>query len=202
MAPPTSPAHDDSQPASPLADYTSTMLQIYMRTLAQSSKAEILDVGPVCEENITYFAQRLRRFHVCDMFLRLNRNRRGSLPTQRVWEHLGSEPHRFDGINLWDFIDHLNDDDDVSGLLNLCHASLKPRGMMMVTSFEEQSAPPQIYSFVIKDGYRLTFRRQNHLDLPCYYRSNRIITNTLSEFQTIKSYIYRNGVREFLCRRE
>jgi len=73
---------------------------------------------------------------------------------------------------------------------------------MMVTSFEEQSAPSKIHSFVIKDGYRLSFRLQNHLDLPCYYRSNRIITDMLSEFQTVKSFIYRNGVREFLCKRD
>jgi len=73
---------------------------------------------------------------------------------------------------------------------------------MVVTSFEEQSAPSQINSFVMQDSYRLTFRLQNHLDLPCYYRSNRILTDMLSEFASVKSFIYRNGVREFLCKRD
>jgi predicted SAM-dependent methyltransferase len=198
---PTAPVHDYSHSGSSFDDYTSMMLQMYVETLNKYSTAQVLDVGPVCEENITYFAQRVKRIYVCDMFLRLSRNRHKGLPTEKVWEHLDYAPNSFDGINLWDFIDHLNDD-DIGRLVNLCHTALEPGGMMMVTSFEEQSAPSKIHSFVIKDGYRLNFRLQNHLDLPCYYRSNRIITDMLSEFQTVKSFIYRNGVREFLCKRD
>ena len=198
---PTATVHDYSHPVSSFDDYTSMMLQIYVETLNKYSTAQVLDVGPVCEENITYFAQRVKRIYVCDMFLRLSRNRHKGLPTEKVWEHLDYAPNSFDGINLWDFIDHLNDD-DIGRLVNLCHTALEPGGMMMVTSFEEQSAPSKIHSFVIKDSYRLNFRLQNHLDLPFYYRSNRIITDMLSEFQTVKSFIYRNGVREFLCKRD
>jgi hypothetical protein len=198
---PTAPVHDYSHPGSSFDDYTSMMLQMYVETLNKCSTAQVLDVGPVCEENITYFAQRVKRIYVCDMFLRLSRNRHKGLPTEKVWEHLDYAPNSLDGINLWDFIDHLNDD-DIGRLVNLCHTALEPGGMMMVTSFEEQSAPSKIHSFVIKDSYRLNFRLQNHLDLPCYYRSNRIITDMLSEFQTVNSFIYRNGVREFLCKRD
>ena len=201
MATSTEPAHRYSNNGPALADYTSIMLQMYFEILEQSSMAQVLDVGPVCEENITFFAQRVKRYHVCDMFLRLNRNKREGLPPKKVWKHLDYAPHSFDGINLWDFIDHLNDD-EISRLVNLCHTLLKPKGMMIVTSFEEQSAPSQINSFVMQDSYRLTFRLQNHLDLPCYYRSNRILTNILSEFASVKSFIYRNGVREFLCKRD
>jgi hypothetical protein len=201
LATSTEPAHSYSNTGPSLADYTSMMLQMYFETLDQSSMAQVLDVGPVCEENITFFAQRVKRFHVCDMFSRLNRNRREGLPPKKVWKHLDYAPHSFDGINLWDFIDHINDD-EIGKLVNLCHTLLKPRGMMIVTSFEEQSAPSQINSFVMQDSYRLTFRLQNHLDLPCYYRSNRILTDMLSEFASVKSFIYRNGVREFLCKRD
>ncbi len=201
MATSTEPAHSYSNTGPSLADYTSMMLQMYFETIDQSSMAQVLDVGPVCEENITFFAQRVKRFHVCDMFSRLNRIRREGLPSKNMWKHLDYAPHSFDGINLWDFIDHINDD-EIGKLVNLCHTLLNPRGMMIVTSFEEQSAPSQINSFVMQDSYRLTFRLQNHLDLPCYYRSNRILTDMLSEFASVKSFIYRNGVREFLCKRD
>jgi hypothetical protein len=177
------------------------MLQMYFEKLDRSSIAQVLDVGPVCEENIMYFAQRVKRLHVCDLFLRLNRSRGKGLPVNRVLDFLDYAPNSFDGINLWDFIDHLNND-EIGGLVNLSHTLLKPRGMMIVTSFEKQWAPPQIHSFVMRDGYRITFRLQNHLDLPRHYYSNRILTAMLSEFQTVKSFIYRNGVREFLCRRD
>lgn len=199
MATPTVPVYDYSHAEPALADYTSMMLKMYFENLNQSAIAEILDVGPVCEENITYFAQRVKRFHVCDMFIRLNRNRRKGKSIKKIWEHMDYAPHRFDGINLWHFIDHLNDK-EMGRLADLCYTLLKPKGMIIVTSFEEQWAPSQIHSFVIKDRDQVTFRLQNHLNLPRYYHSNRIITDMLSKFSTVKSFIYRNGVREFLCR--
>ncbi len=201
MATPTVPADSFSDTGPSLGDYTSVLLQTYVKILEQSATAQVLDLGPVCEENIIYFARRVKRFYVCDMFLRLNRNRRKGLPSKRVWEHLDYASQRFDGINLWDFMEHLNDD-EVGRLLNLCHSFLKPRGMMIITSFEEQSAPSQINSFVIQDNYRLTFRPQTHLDLPWHYRSNRALTHMLSAFPSVKSFLYRNGIREFLCKRD
>jgi hypothetical protein len=201
LAIPSVSAHDHSHARPSLPDYTSMMLEMYLETLDRPSTAQVLDVGPVCEENIMHFAQRVKRLYVCDMFLRLCQNRRKGRPTKKVWGHLDYAPHIFDRINLWDFIDHLNDD-EIGKLLDLCDTFLKPRGMMILTSFEEHSAPLQIHSFVIKAGYQVSFRPQNHLDLPWYYRSNRIITEMLSEFRTVKSFIYRNGVREFLCKRD
>ena len=201
MAIPNVLAPDDSNTGPPLSAYTSMMLQLYIETLTRYSITEILDLGPVCEENIRYFAQRVKRFHVCDMFLRLNRPRRKGLPAKKILDHLDYAPHSFDGINLWDLMDHLSDD-DIGRLVSHCYTLLEPRGLMIITSFEEQSAPAKIHSFVIKHGYQVTFRLQNHLSLPWYYRSNRIITEMLSEFRTVKSFLYRNGVREFLCRRD
>jgi hypothetical protein len=99
------------------------VLQMYLEILEQSSTAQLLDVGSVCEENIKFFAQRVKRFHVCDMFLRLNRNQRKDLPAKKVCEHLDYEPHSFDGINLWDFIDHL-DDNEATKLVKHCHTLL------------------------------------------------------------------------------
>ena len=201
MVTPTAPADNYSDTGPSLGDYTSVLLQMYVKILEKSATAEVLDLGPVCEENIIYFARRMKRFHVCDMFLRLKRNKREGLPSIRVWKHLDYASHSFDGINLWDFIDHLNDD-EIGRFLGLCHSLLKPRGMMIITSFEEQPAPSPINSFVIQDNYRLTFRLQNHLDLPWYYRSNRALTHMLSAFPSVKSFLYRNGIREFLCRRD
>ena len=199
MATSSASVHDYSDAGISLADYSSMMLHSYFETLDQTSTAEVLDIGPVCEENIIYFAQRIKRFHVCDMFLRLNCNRRKGLPTNKVWEHLDYAPHRFEGINLWDFIDHLNED-EFARLVELCYTFLKPSGTITITSFEAQRAPAKIYSFVIQTDYKVTFRLQNHLNLPRYYHSNRIITEMLSAFRMVKSFIYRNGVREFLCK--
>ena len=202
MANPTVPADSFSDTGPSIGDFTSVLLQRYVDTLEKSSAAQVLDLGPVCEENIIYFARRIKRLYVCDMFLRLHRNRRKDLPSRVVWKYIDYAAQSFNGINLWDLIDHLNDD-EVSRLVGLCHTLLKPRGMMIITSFEEQSGsePSPINSFVIQDSYRLTFRLQNHLNLPWHYRTNRALTQLLSAFPSVKSFLYRNGIREFLCRR-
>ncbi len=201
MAAPTVPVYDYSHAEPSLAVFTSRVLKMYFENLGRSRVAQVLDVGPVCEENIMYFAQRVKRFYVCDLFLRLNRDRRKGLSTEKIRQYLDYAPGSFDGINLWDLIDHLKND-EISRLMNLFKILLKPGAMMFVTSFEKQWAPSQTHSFLIKDGYQIAFRSQNHLDLPRYYHTNRIMTAILSEFQTVKSFIYRNGVREFLCKKE
>ena len=61
----------------------------------------------------------------------MNQDRRKGLLAKKVCEYLDYEPHSFDGINLWDFIDHLNDN-EATKLVKLCHTLLKPNGMMIV----------------------------------------------------------------------
>ncbi len=199
MAIPTEPVYDYSHAEPSLAAFTSRMLKMYFDNLGRSPMAQVLDVGPVCEENIIYLAKRVKRFHVCDLFMRLNRNRQKGLSTEKIREYLDYTPGSFDGINLWDLIDHLGKY-QIGRLVKQCQILLKPGGTMIVTSFEKQWAPPETYSFVIEDDYRITFRLQDHLDLPRYYHSKRIMTAILSEFRSINSFIYRNGVREYLCK--
>lgn len=184
----------------PFAEFNSKILQIYIDHLVRYPDAQLLDLGPVCEENIMFFAKRVRKFSVCDMFFRLDRHRRRGLSPEKVWNHLNYQPHSFNGIHLWDFLDHIDDNDSVK-LAELCYTLLKPKGILKVISFDEQSELLQINSFVIQDNWRLTLRHQPHLDLPWYYRNIRTLTSLLSKFNIFKSFLYRNGVREMLfCR--
>ncbi len=190
----------DSDKSKYPADYTSEMLQLYIAKLEQQVQPGIVDLGPVCEENIMFFANRVKRHHVCDLFIRLDRHRRKQMPFGKLWDHLDYPDHSFSGIHLWDFLDHL-DDSQAGRLLHLCNLMLKPGGMMMLTGFEESAQSSIIYSFVALDDYRLAFRPQHHLDLPLFYRSNRELTALLSKFRLVKSFLYRNGVREFFFQR-
>lgn len=200
MAVSTEPTQSYSNSERFPADYVSMMLQMYLENLERASMARVLDLGPVCDENIMFFAKRVKRLDVCDMFLRLDRSQRKGLATEKVWKHLDYAPYSFAGIHLWDLIDHL-DDNAANRLVELCHGLLKSKGMLMVISFEEHARPSQINSFVIQNDYQLSFRLQTHLNLASYYRNNRALTNMLAAFSSVKSFLYRNGVREFLCKR-
>jgi hypothetical protein len=196
----TIPLEENADALPSPADYSSALLQTYVEHLKQDQAAEVLDMGPVCEENIMFFARQVKRHSACDMFIRLDRTRRKQLPLKQLWNHLDYARQRFRGILLWDFIDHL-DDNQVVDLLELCHRMLQPSAMLMANTFEERSAPDFVYSYVIQDNYRISFRPQLHLDLPWNYRSNRELISLLAAFRFVKSFIYRNGVREFLFQR-
>jgi len=182
------------------ADYTSEMLQLYSENFNLREDPQLLDVGPVCEDNIRFFAKQLRRHYVCDMFNRLHRNRQNQLPSETLWNHLDYPYGSFHGIHLWDFIDRL-DDKAARRMIERCHFMLKPQSMILAITFDEHSPPSFIYSFVIRENFRITFRPQHHLELPRYYRSNRELTSLMGRFRLVKSFLYRNGVREFLFQR-
>jgi hypothetical protein len=177
--------------------YTSEILQQFIHILQRRRREQILDTGPVCTENIMFFAQRMKRLYVCDMFLRLDRELRAGRDPAGVRKHLDYPASYFDGIQLWDFCDHLPDRELV-GLLRLCHALLNSEGLLMFTAFEEPIAPVSIHTFVIGHDFRINFRFQRHLKLPWYCRHNRALMSLLENFRHLKSFRYRNGIREFL----
>jgi len=174
-------------------------VQLFLEGLKQDR--EVLDVGPVCGENISYFAQRVNRLHVCDMFLRLDRGRRKGLPLSRVWQQLGYPARSFDGILLWDLVERL-DDSEVGNLVELCHKMVRPGGMVMVFVPGEQEIRSVVNSFVIGEGIRLHLRPQPHLKLPFHIRQNREVLASLAPFTPIKSFTCHNGLRQFLFQRD
>ena len=161
----------------------------------------MLDVGPICSENINFFARRVKRLYVCDMFVRLEQERRKGLPPNRAWQHLDYPPESFDGIILWDLGNRL-DDKDMARMVKLCHTMVKPMGMVMISALGEQEVTPAVNSFVIGDEFQVYLRTQSHLDLRFHGRQNRDVIDLLSPFTAIKSFIYRNGLREFLFQRD
>ena len=185
----------------PLNEYNSKILQIYLDYLVRYPNAQLLDLGPVCEENIMFFAQRVRKVFACDMFFRIDKFRRKGLPIKKAWNDLNYQPHNFNGIHLWDFIDHLDNNDAVR-LAEMCYKMIKSKGVLLAISFNEQSVLPQIYSFVIQENCRMTLRQQPHLDLPWYYRNIRTLMSLLSDFTPVKTFLYRNGIREMLFYRD
>lgn len=182
------------------ADYTSNALRLFVNGLEQWPEAQVLDVGPVCGKNINFLAQRVRRLYVCDIFLFLDRYRRNGLPLSEVWHQLNYSPETFHGILLWGLFDHL-DECEAGRLVKLCYTMVRPGGMLMVMALGGQEIPAAVNSFVILDDFRLYLHPQPHLDLPFHHRQNRDVLGTLAPFSSVKSFIYHNGVREFLLQR-
>ena len=147
-----------------------------------------------------FFARRMKRLYVCDLFLRLQGNPgKGPRPSD-LWDHLDYPQRHFDGIMLWDLCDHLADA-DMRRLIKRCYTMLRTKGLLMMTAFEKQPAPPQIAALVIGRDWHLDIRRQPHLQLAWHCRHNRALMSLLADFNHVKSYRHRSGLREFLFRK-
>ena len=198
----TSITQDQNDPNAALypASYTSEILKLFLDPLVRLKDGRMLDMGPVCEENIMFFASRLRRHYVCDMFFRLIREQSVARHSRNVWRHLDYPASFFDGIHIWDFCDHL-DDEKVNELVKLCLSMLQPGGQLLLTAFEKTPSPAQINSFIIQPGHRVSFRVQPHLNLEWHCRHNRALMSLLTGFSIVKSLRYRNGIREILLKK-
>ncbi len=185
---------------SELGQYTSKGLGLFFDELERQFESNLLDVGPICGENINFLAQRVGKLYVCDLFLRLHRALRNGEPPTTVFKHLDYSPASFDGILLWELIGHY-DNDEAGRLVEACHTMLKPGGIVMVFALEATIISPPVNYFVISAGFRVHPCRQYHLDLPSYGRHNRELLELMTPFMLVKSFIYHNGLREFLFRR-
>ena len=180
--------------------YNSTILELFVESLERWSDVQILDAGPVCQENITFFARRMSRHNACDMFIRLHRALGNQPKPGNFCKHLDYPPRSFDGIQLWDLIDHL-DDDQATQLVERCFEMLRSTGLLMLIALEKPPVVPEINTFVIGRDYRIDLRLQQHLELPWYCRHNRALMSLLADFEIVKSYRYFNGRREFLFKK-
>lgn len=182
-------------------DYTSNVLQLFIEGLDRQPPGQVLDLGPVCQENIRFFAERVKRLYVCDMFIRLERCLGKGNPVDRIWHELDYPPESFDGILIWELADRL-DDDEVRALVKLCYIMLKPGGMAVVLVLGEQAARLGVNSFVIGQDFKVGLRSQPHLRLPIRGRQNRDVLAMMTPLKPAKSFICRLGFMEFLFTRD
>jgi cytoskeletal protein CcmA (bactofilin family) len=181
--------------------HTSNVIRMFIKGFERQQDRQILDIGPVCSENINFLAQHVTRLYVCDMFLQLDQVRRKDFPISSLWQHLDYPPQSFDGILLWDLIDYF-EDNEVSRLVELCIKMLRPGGLVMVFSLGEQMTQTAVNTFVIGEGLRLDLRSQPHLDLHFHTRQNREVLSFFTPLTLVKSFIYHNGLRQFLFQRD
>jgi len=192
------PSYSDAEPFP--AGYNSTILELFVVSLERWKEVQILDAGPVCQENIMFFARRMSRHYACDMFIRLHRALVKQPKPGNFCEHLDYPSRSFDGIQLWDLVDHL-DDAQVRQLVARCFEMLRATGLLMLIALEKKPEPADINTFVIGREYRVDLRLQQHLELPWYCRHNRALMSLLDDFEIVKSYRYFNGLREFLFKK-
>jgi len=137
------------------------------------------------------------KLYVCDLFQRLREEKRQGRSASHIWPDLDYPVGSFEAVQLWDLGDHL-EDRELTRLVELFVLMLKPKGMLMLIAMGEQANPSPSSSLVIGESFQLHERARPDLDLPRHHRHNRELIAMMSPFKLVKSFIFRNGLREFL----
>ncbi|MEW6441650.1 MAG: hypothetical protein AB1640_12010 [bacterium] len=157
----------------------------------------MLDLGPACGSNIGFLAEQVRTLYLWDLLAAWDRLRGRGLPFAKLWEDLQVPVESVDGILFWDLIDHL-DDGELASLIATGRTLLRPRGMVLLLAGDRQSSSETPQAFVLREGFELMRRPRPQLSFPVHHRQNRDILDRMSAFKLVKSFIYRNGLREYL----
>lgn len=181
-------------------NYTSEILRLFLQHVKRQDKSCILDVGPVIGANIDFLARNATRLVTCDMFSRLKRHHQKHLPQKNIWQALDYPEDQFDGILLWNLIDHI-ENRLVAELAHICSKMMKPRGLLMVINQDVKNRALTQPYYTIKDTFQLCEAQFPDSGLPVFRRENRKIFNLMEPLSSAKSYIYRNGSREHLFQR-
>jgi hypothetical protein len=189
---------DDPGGSDPSA-YTSKILQLFMALLDQKAAACLLDFGPILGANIAFFSQRVTRLFVCDLLGRLNQARRQDRPLEDAWRHLDYPRAHFDGILLWDLLDRL-EADPAARLVAAIRQWIRPAGLVVMLSRDLHGHRRPFIAFRVEEGFQLQPKPIPGSEAPVYPRQNREIMALMSAFSSVKSFIYRNGMREHLFR--
>jgi hypothetical protein len=178
--------------------HTSHVLRAFIEEIEANPGSEVLDLGPVCGENIHILSQKAKKLYVCDMFFRLDRDCRRGISREQMWRHINYPFRSFDGILLWDLVVRL-EDRQTKKLVQRCVDMIRPGGKVAVFSLGQGVDPGPVNAFVLEDDFRISLRPQTHLSLlPLKSLQTRDILDIMKPFKQIRSYMYTNGIREFL----
>lgn len=181
--------------------YASSTLKYLVENIERQDVGQLLDVGPINEENINFLSLKVPRLYVCDLFRRLDQDRKNNITSSQFEKELDYPPSTFDGILLWNLVDRLNES-EVCNLVNRCFSMMKTGGLLMLFTLGAQVSPAGQDVFIIREGFRLCMCGPVYPHLPASERPNRVFLNLLAPFTPVKSLAYRNGIREFLFQRQ
>ena len=179
--------------------YPSRMLQRYMAHIAKCRNPEILDIGPVSGNNISFFLSLGAKLSVCDFVMRLTRQ--APVPgLEKALAILDYGDCRFDGIHVWDIPDHL-ETWLLSNIVKKWYAMLKPGGLVMMLAGPSSAPHPYLHIESTFGDALVRLTEVQTQELPYFHRSNRDIKIVMRPMEQHSSFLCTNSEREFLFRR-
>jgi hypothetical protein len=174
----------------------SRMLRQYVDFLQKCRKPEILDLGPVCSNNISFFLEIVSKLHICDILPRLSLSGKKDFDAKCILSLLDYREKSLDGINIWDLPDHIGSRALPLIVQKLC-SFLKPHGALVMIASNTSKLQPHPLYFAIRDPGAVILQYCASCKVSYVHRSNRDIEYCMAPLRQVNSFICSNGIREF-----
>jgi hypothetical protein len=186
------------------AVHTTRALRRFVEIVRGAGHPTLLDLGPLCGSNVTFFGEQLGcRLVVSDLFAELDRcvrERGAQALSQTVTATIDQPAESLDGVLCWDACDYLPDDAAAS-LSRALVRVLKPGGVALAFFSTMSVDATEFTRFVIDGPDRIRYR-----PFPSSLGQQRVwlsrdTVRLFSPLQADETFLQSHGVREVLLRK-
>jgi SAM-dependent methyltransferase len=184
--------------------YASKTLARFLDLLFARPAAEVVDLGPVIGQNITFLGERVGcKIHVEDLFSDIDRHvQNGKL--DQLPEFLGGRfslpASSIDAVLGWDIFDHLAPM-AATALASELMRILRPGGVLLGFFGARASDNPQYTKYFIDDETHLRYRFYPSACTRRWVLQNRDINIMFAGLEICETVLLKSGVREILFRK-
>ena len=185
-------------------------LSQFVNSIQDESGLSILDLGEICQQNVTFITNLGHRLHSVDFLRTLDSLSAPDAPiggpTQLdlmdsfLDQTLGYEPGELDGTLIWDSLQYLSRP-LLLNTVNRLYEVLRPGAYMLAFFHTNEKAEwVPVYSYRIEDEQTLHLAWKTHRR-PVHFFNNRGIERVFEKFDSVKFFLTRGNLREVIVRR-
>ena len=183
---------------------TTRALRRFLEILRAVDHPSLLDLGPLCGSNVTFFGSQLPcRVVVTDLYAELDRSmREGGLRVlaQAIAAAIDQPPGSLDGVVCWDVCDYLTDE-AAKALASALLRVLKPGGVALTLFSTVGFDAREFYRFIIDDPDHIRYRPSPWSLSQKRVWLSRDTVRLFSPLTAEETYLQSHGEREVLLRK-
>jgi hypothetical protein len=179
-------------------------LQALCQRLQNVTTCDILELGPVRNENIEFWSRFRPSIYVADLrsLLPLPVSVPEDADSEFIdpnWESLLGLPpeRRYDIILVWDLLNYL-DLQTVASLIRYLRQFCRRGTILFTLIFDQKQMPSEITVYGIKDESHLKYEFAGSEMKACPRHQPRALSLAMARFQTSESFRLKNGIIEYL----
>jgi hypothetical protein len=186
----------------------STGLEQFLSYIRDETGLKLLDLGGANQENITYITQLGHKLFAEDP-IRALRQGRDAVPSEPLHpseidafleQNLDYPEEFFDGVLMWDVLEYL-EPRLLGAFLDRLRRVVKPHSCLLgVFRAHDKAVRSPFYSYRISEIRTMTLSQRGMLE-PVQVFNNRNVEKLFQNFETVKFFLSRDGLRDVLVRR-